>query len=86
LRAYIGLNRYLELKVKTDLEANRRYIAFAWKADEEHFPQIARLFRTAAEAETAHAMNHLKALDEIKSTPSNLGAARKLKTKQPEPS
>lgn len=56
-------------------QANRRYIAFAWKANEEHFPQIAKLFRAAAEAETVHAMNHLKALGEIKSTPNNLEAA-----------
>lgn len=56
-------------------QANRRYVAFAWKANEEGFPQIAKLFRAAAEAETVHAMNHLKALGEIKSTLSNLEAA-----------
>jgi len=56
-------------------QANRRYIAFARKADEEGFPQIAKLFRAAAEAETVHALNHLKTLGEIKSTASNLETA-----------
>jgi rubrerythrin len=56
-------------------QANRRYIAFARKADEEGFPQIAKLFRAAAEAETVHAVNHLKVMGEIKPTQSNLEAA-----------
>ena len=56
-------------------QANRRYIAFARKADEEGFPQIAKLFRAAAEAETVHAINHLRVMGEIKSTQSNLEAA-----------
>ena len=33
-------------------QANRRYLAFAIKADREEKPQIAKLFRAAAEAET----------------------------------
>lgn len=56
-------------------QANRRYLAFAWKADEEGFTQVAKLFRAAAEAETVHAMNHLKTLGEIKSTMENLNTA-----------
>ncbi|MFB3890127.1 MAG: rubrerythrin family protein [Candidatus Bathyarchaeia archaeon] len=56
-------------------QANRRYLAFAWKAEEEGFPQAAKLFRAAAEAETIHAMNHLKTLGEIKSTLENLNTA-----------
>jgi rubrerythrin len=56
-------------------QANRRYLAFAWKADEEGFTQAAKLFRAAAEAETIHAMNHLKTLGEIKSTMENLNTA-----------
>jgi rubrerythrin len=56
-------------------QANRRYLAFAWKADEEGFTQAAKLFRAAAEAETVHAMNHLKTLGEIKSTMENLNTA-----------
>jgi rubrerythrin len=56
-------------------QANRRYLAFAQKADEEGFPQIARLFRAAAAAETVHAHNHMRALDDIKSTAENLKVA-----------
>ncbi len=46
--------------------ANRRYLAFAKKADQEGFPQIAKLFRAAAAAETVHATNHFRAMDGIK--------------------
>ncbi len=56
-------------------QANRRYLAFALKAEQEGYPQVARLFRAVAEAETIHAHNHLKALKEIKSTADNLKAA-----------
>ncbi len=56
-------------------QANRKYIAFAAKADEEGYPQVARLFRAAAMAETIHAHNHLRALKGIKSTRENLQEA-----------
>ncbi|MFW6127122.1 MAG: rubrerythrin family protein [Thermodesulfobacteriota bacterium] len=56
-------------------QANRKYLAFAAKADQEGYPQVARLFRAAAAAETIHAHNHLKALKGIKSTKENLEAA-----------
>jgi rubrerythrin len=56
-------------------QANRRYLAFAKKADEEGFPQAAKLFRAAAEAETVHALNHLRVTGEVKSTLDNLNAA-----------
>ncbi|MBM4241986.1 MAG: rubrerythrin family protein [Euryarchaeota archaeon] len=56
-------------------QANRKYIAFAKKADEEGFFQVARLFRAAAAAETVHAHNHLKVLEGIKSTKENLETA-----------
>jgi rubrerythrin len=53
-------------------QANRKYLAFAKKADKEGYPQAAKLFRAAAESETIHAHNHLKQLDGIKSTKENL--------------
>ena len=56
-------------------QANRRYLFFAEKAEKEDHPQIARLFRAAAESETVHARNHLEAMGGIKSTKDNLGAA-----------
>jgi rubrerythrin len=52
--------------------ANRRYLAFAKKADDAGLPQIARLFRAAASAETVHATNHLRAMDGLKDTAANL--------------
>jgi len=56
-------------------QANRKYTAFARKADEEGFSQIAKLFRAAAESETVHALSHLSALAEIKTTKENVDAA-----------
>jgi rubrerythrin len=56
-------------------QANRKYLAFAKQADKEGFPQVAKLFRAAAAAETVHAHSHLKQLNGIKSTKENLEAA-----------
>ncbi len=56
-------------------QANRKYTAFARKADQEGYPQAAKLFRAAAAAETVHALSHFRALDEIKSTEENLKTA-----------
>lgn len=56
-------------------QANRKYLAFAEKADKEGYKQIARLFRAAANAETVHAHAHLRALKAINSTAQNLQEA-----------
>ncbi len=56
-------------------QANRKYLAFAKKADQEGYPQAAKLFRAAAEAETVHAHAHLRVLKGIKSTAENLKEA-----------
>src|SRR5512136_1134176 len=56
-------------------QANRKYLGFAKKADQEGFPQIAKLFRAAAAAETVHANNHFRALDGVKGTSDNLKVA-----------
>lgn len=56
-------------------QANRKYLAFAKKADSEGFKQAAKLFRAVAEAETVHALKHLAVMDGIKSTKENLEAA-----------
>jgi rubrerythrin len=56
-------------------QANRRYLAFAKKAEEEGIPQIAKLFRAAAEAETVHALNHLRIAGKVGMTVSNLDEA-----------
>ena len=49
-------------------QANRKYLAFAKKAEKDGFPQVARLFRAAAEAETIHAHCHLNAMGGVKTT------------------
>jgi rubrerythrin len=56
-------------------QANRRYLAFAKRAKKEGYLQIAKLFRAVAEAETVHALAHLRVLGQVKSTAENLGAA-----------
>jgi rubrerythrin len=56
-------------------QANRKYLAFAKKADGEGFEQVAKLFRAAAEAETVHAHKHLSVMRGIHSTKENLQEA-----------
>ncbi len=53
-------------------KANRKYLAFAKKADKENLHGVAKLFRAAAAAETIHAFNHLDSIDFVKSTKENL--------------
>jgi rubrerythrin len=70
-------------------QANRKYLAFAEKADKEGFRQAARLFRAAAEAETVHAMNHLRAAKGVGTTAENLkeaiaGETHEFKTMYPQ--
>jgi len=56
-------------------QANQKYRAFARQAELDGFPNVARLFRTTAEAERIHAEGHFKALDGVRSTTDNLRAA-----------
>ena len=56
-------------------QANRKYLAFAQKADSDGYPQVAKLFRAAAEAETVHALAHFAKMDAVKSTEENLRQA-----------
>jgi rubrerythrin len=70
-------------------QANRKYLAFAKKADQEGYPQVAKLFRAAAEAETVHAHNHLRVLKGIGATQENIqeaiqGETHEFKTMYPE--
>jgi len=56
-------------------QANRKYLAFAKAAEQENLPNIARLFRAAAEAETVHAHAHLRVMGGIGDTKENLQVA-----------
>lgn len=56
-------------------QANRKYLAFADKADQEGYKQVAKLFRAAADAETVHAKNHLRVMGGVGKTIDNLKSA-----------
>ena len=56
-------------------QANRKYLAFAKQAEKDGFANVAKLFRTAAEAETIHAMGHFAAMGGVATTAENLQAA-----------
>lgn len=66
---------FLKQAFAGESQANRKYLAFAFKAEKEGFPGVAKLFRAAADAETVHAHNHLEVLGGIKSTLENLKEA-----------
>jgi rubrerythrin len=68
-------DEFLKEAFAGESQANRKYLAFAQRADSDGFTQAARLFRAAAEAETIHAHSHLRALKGIKSTKENLQEA-----------
>jgi rubrerythrin len=53
-------------------QANRTYLAFAKKAEQDGYKQVAKLFRAAAEAETVHAHAHLREIGTVKGTKENL--------------
>jgi len=56
-------------------QAAEKYMVFAEQADEEGFPNIAKLFRAISFAETRHARNHLRVMKGINSTVDNLATA-----------
>lgn len=56
-------------------QANRKYLAFAQKAEDEFLHGVAKLFRAVAEAETIHAHKHFRVMDGVKSTKENLKEA-----------
>ncbi|RLB17778.1 MAG: rubrerythrin family protein [Deltaproteobacteria bacterium] len=67
--------QYLKEAFAGESQANRKYLAFAKQAEKEGYPQVAKLFRAAAEAETVHAHAHLRALGGIRTTRENLEEA-----------
>jgi rubrerythrin len=73
-------NENLAVAFAGESQANRKYLAFARQAEKEGLPQIARLFRAAAEAETIHALGHLANMGGVGSTLQNLEAAVKGET------
>ncbi len=68
-------NENLATAFAGESQANRKYTAFARQAEKEGFPQIARLFRAAADAETIHALGHFANMGGVGTTLQNLEAA-----------
>lgn len=58
-----------------EARASRRYVAYAYQAVLEGYPEIAQLFLEAAGAETIHALNHLRVMGEVRATGENLDEA-----------
>jgi rubrerythrin len=56
-------------------QANRKYLAWAEQAEKDGLTGVAKLFRAVAAAETIHAHAHLKAMDGVADTRTNLAAA-----------
>jgi rubrerythrin len=73
-------NENLATAFAGESQANRKYLAFARQAEKEGLPQIARLFRAAAEAETIHALGHFANMGGVGTTLQNLEAAVKGET------
>jgi rubrerythrin len=63
---------YLKEAFAGESQANRKYLAYAKKADQEGHSQVARMFRAAAAAETVHAHAHLRAMKGVGDTETNL--------------
>lgn len=71
----MSTNENLKMAFAGESQANRRYLAFAKKAEEDGFKQIGKLFRAAADAETVHALNHLRAMKGVNDTKNNVEEA-----------
>jgi rubrerythrin len=53
-------------------QANRKYLAYAEKAEKEGLLNAAKLFRAASDAETTHALKHFEVAGKISDTTENL--------------
>jgi len=67
--------RNLKVGFVAESQAHLRNMAFAMKAEQQGYLQVARLFRAIAESEAIHAFNHLRLLDGVSDTQDNLEAA-----------
>lgn len=55
-----------------EAQANRKYLAYAKKAEKDGKMNAAKLFRAASDAETLHALKHFEVAGKISSTTDNL--------------
>jgi rubrerythrin len=70
----------LQAAFNGESNANARYLAFALKADEEGYGEVASLFRAAATAEEIHAHNHAAVIRQMGDIPVAHIQAARLKT------
>lgn len=71
----MSVQDHLKESFAGESQANQKYLAFAKQAEKDGYPNIAKLFKTTAEAERIHAAGHLKAMEGIQSTLDNLKTA-----------
>lgn len=71
----MGTTENLGAAFAGESQANRKYLAFAKKAEDEGLRNVAKLFRAAADAETIHAHNHLRTDGGVKTTKENIQTA-----------
>jgi rubrerythrin len=72
---HMGTTDNLKAAFAGESQANRTYLAFAKQAEVDGKPQVAKLFRAVAEAETVHAHAHLRVMGGIGTTADNVKAA-----------
>jgi rubrerythrin len=65
----------VEAAFACESRAHLKYIAFARQANDEGYPNVARLFRAIAASEKRHALRHLDMLGGVGSTQDNLKEA-----------
>jgi rubrerythrin len=71
----MSTDKNLKEAISGESQANRKYAAFAQKAEEEGYHAVAKMFRAASEAEAIHALAEMKALGLVKTTAENLKSA-----------
>jgi rubrerythrin len=71
----MGTSENLKQAFAGESQANRRYLAFAKRAEQDGYPHIAKLFRAVAEAETVHGLAHFRVMGGVKKTIENLQTA-----------
>jgi len=65
----------LQAAYRAEMNAQSRYLAFAVKADDEGYKQVASLFRAVARAEQILYTNHYDAIKALGGTPENVTPA-----------
>jgi rubrerythrin len=65
----------LKIAFADESQTNIEYLAYAHRALEDGYVEIAQLFREAAGAEVVHALSHLKAMKVVQGTRDNLREA-----------